>query len=93
MIKTSGQIVHGISFAALLNFSLSIGCTSTEKGDCCVFPFKYNGKYYDSCSFVDSSKPWCSLTSDFDKDKKFGYCAFKSKYKIQSRDRFCPYPC
>ena len=62
--------------------SLSLDCTSTEKGDCCVFPFKYKGAVYDSCTFADSSKPWCALTSDYDKDTKFGYCTFESKFVL-----------
>ena len=60
-------------------FSGNCTSTETEKGDCCVFPFNYKGATYHSCTFVDGFQPWCSLTSDYDTDKKFGYCAFKSK--------------
>ena len=64
------------------------GCTSTEKGDCCVFPFKYKGAVYDSCTFVDAIKPWCALTSDYETDKKFGFCTFKT-CEIKTTDGDC----
>ncbi|XP_036385207.1 matrix metalloproteinase-9-like isoform X2 [Megalops cyprinoides] len=42
----------------------------------CVFPFKYKGEEYESCMTADSSKyrPWCSVTSDYDKDGLWGFC-------------------
>nr|XP_020668991.1 matrix metalloproteinase-9-like [Pogona vitticeps] len=42
----------------------------------CVFPFTYNGKSYSSCTTVgeSSGKPWCSLTSNYNTDRKWKYC-------------------
>ena len=62
-------------------FCSVLGCLSTvtEKGDCCVFPFKYQRKKYNSCTLVGSSKLWCALTSDYDADMKWGYCTVKRK--------------
>ena len=48
--------------------------TRTSRSDCCVFPFIYQGRRYNSCTRVRSRRPWCSLTSSYDKDKLYGYC-------------------
>ncbi|XP_062854809.1 zinc finger protein 335-like [Trichomycterus rosablanca] len=42
----------------------------------CVFPFKFQGETYNSCTTEgrDDGYRWCATTSDFDKDKKFGFC-------------------
>uniref|UniRef100_A0A8D0CLB6 Fibronectin type-II domain-containing protein n=1 Tax=Scleropages formosus TaxID=113540 RepID=A0A8D0CLB6_SCLFO len=49
-------------------------CPSSEydiSPNYCVFPFKYNGQLYFSCTSVDSKheRLWCSLTSDYDQDR------------------------
>uniref|UniRef100_A0A8C9THU7 Fibronectin type-II domain-containing protein n=1 Tax=Scleropages formosus TaxID=113540 RepID=A0A8C9THU7_SCLFO len=54
-------------------------CPSSEydiSPNYCVFPFKYNGQLYFSCTSVDSKheRLWCSLTSDYDQDRLWGYC-------------------
>ena len=36
-----------------------------------MFPFKYRGRAYASCTTKNSKFPWCSLTSNYDKDKKW----------------------
>lgn len=46
----------------------------TAKGQCCFFPFVYRGKNYSDCTSENADKPWCSLTNDYDKDQKYGYC-------------------
>ena len=48
----------------------------THHGDgyCCHFPFVYDGKIYNSCTAVDSKIPWCSLTSNFQVHKQWGFC-------------------
>uniref|UniRef100_A0A8C9T8E0 Fibronectin type-II domain-containing protein n=1 Tax=Scleropages formosus TaxID=113540 RepID=A0A8C9T8E0_SCLFO len=53
-------------------------CPSSEydiSPNYCVFPFKYNGQLYFSCTSVDSKheRLWCSLTSDYDQDRLWGY--------------------
>lgn len=56
-------------------FDFSGSCrTRTSRSDCCVFPFIYHGRRYNSCTKVRSRRPWCSLTSSYDKDKLYGYC-------------------
>ncbi|KFV05821.1 Macrophage mannose receptor 1, partial [Pterocles gutturalis] len=45
----------------------------------CVFPFKFNGKWYAECipQSDDAGSFWCATSSDFDKDQFFGNCPLK----------------
>ena len=37
--------------------------TATTSGERCVFPFKYDGIDYDSCTYKDNGEtPWCATT-------------------------------
>ena len=48
----------------------------TEDGRTCAFPFIYKKKVYNSC--IETKKNyagWCSTTSNYDDDKKWGNCA------------------
>lgn len=45
-----------------------------SNGHCCVFPFKFNGKLYHSCTTDGRAKKWCSTTDNYSKDKKWGFC-------------------
>ena len=46
----------------------------TTRKNCCVFPFIYRRRRYTSCTSVKSKRPWCATTSNYDKDKMWGYC-------------------
>uniref|UniRef100_A0A8C0J8H0 Insulin like growth factor 2 receptor n=1 Tax=Chelonoidis abingdonii TaxID=106734 RepID=A0A8C0J8H0_CHEAB len=46
----------------------------TEKGELCVFPFKYKGKRYEDCIVDEEKRRWCATTNDYDKDGKWGFC-------------------
>ena len=48
--------------------------TRSSNGNCCVFPFIYRGKRYNRCSRVNSRRPWCANTPNYDVDKLYGYC-------------------
>ena len=45
-------------------------CQIETWGDCeCVFPFKYNGVLYNSCTDVDEERLWCA--TDVNEDQEF----------------------
>ncbi|XP_020779681.1 hepatocyte growth factor activator isoform X2 [Boleophthalmus pectinirostris] len=46
----------------------------TTTGKQCKFPFRQGGRIHHHCITVLSSRPWCSLTHNFDRDRKFGFC-------------------
>ncbi|XP_054457788.1 hepatocyte growth factor activator [Anoplopoma fimbria] len=41
----------------------------------CKFPFRQGGRIHHHCLTSRSSKQWCSLTHNFDRDRQWGYCA------------------
>nr|XP_058947716.1 mucin-1-like [Pocillopora verrucosa] len=43
-------------------------------GGCCVFPFEYNGVKHYTCTYLDHNKPWCSISTNFDRDGVWGEC-------------------
>ncbi|XP_065806314.1 hepatocyte growth factor activator isoform X1 [Labrus bergylta] len=47
----------------------------TTMGKECKFPFRQGGRIHHHCITVLSSRPWCSLTHNFDRDRQFGFCA------------------
>ena len=42
---------------------------------CCSFPFIYRGRRYNSCTKGKHNRPWCAMTPNYDRDKKWGNCA------------------
>ena len=64
---------------------------STGGNGNCTFPFNYDGYDVTRCLYVDGGwrgkgKQWCSTTSDFEKDKKMGFCATKGLYCLGYKD-------
>ncbi|XP_006119560.2 macrophage mannose receptor 1-like isoform X1 [Pelodiscus sinensis] len=47
----------------------------------CVFPFKFNSKWYAECTDAGRSDGWlwCGTTADFDEDRMYGFCPLKFK--------------
>ncbi|XP_073448057.1 matrix metalloproteinase-9-like isoform X2 [Aquarana catesbeiana] len=58
--------------------------TYTVDGQLCVFPFLYKSTWYMDCTGDGTSdgRIWCSITADYHKDKKWGYCQLKTIYTI-----------
>ncbi|XP_064097954.1 uncharacterized protein LOC135209201 [Macrobrachium nipponense] len=51
------------------------GEVRTEFGAPCVFPFRYGGRTYRSCTFNNSFRAWCATAVDDDRRKRdWGYC-------------------
>lgn len=42
----------------------------------CHFPFIFEGRSYSRCTTEGRKDglPWCATTSNYDKDKKYGFC-------------------
>ncbi|KAM7377339.1 hypothetical protein PAMA_013907 [Pampus argenteus] len=47
----------------------------TTMGKECKFPFRHGGRIHHHCITILSSRPWCSLTHNFDRDRLWGFCA------------------
>ncbi|XP_039996357.1 hepatocyte growth factor activator isoform X2 [Xiphias gladius] len=47
----------------------------TTTGKECKFPFRMGGRLHHHCITILSSRPWCSLTHNFDRDWQGGFCA------------------
>lgn len=73
-----------INVYTFLNCCVSLD-TYTVKGNDngapCVFPFKFGDKWYADCTDAGRSDGWfwCGTTSDYDVDKKYGFCPTKCK--------------
>ena len=52
-----------------------------SNGATCHFPFLLNGDEHFACTAEDSEDgmKWCGTTSNFDVDKKYGYCPLNGK--------------
>ncbi|CAH3116462.1 unnamed protein product, partial [Pocillopora meandrina] len=53
----------------------------TTSRHCCVFPFIYKGRRYNSCTRTRHSRRWCAITPNYDRDKKWGNCVSKNEIK------------
>ncbi|XP_046844832.1 uncharacterized protein LOC124438681 [Xenia sp. Carnegie-2017] len=55
---------------------------NTEGGNgnekCCQLPFTYKKILHHHCVTDGESRPWCSLTKDYDNDGVWAYCAGKN---------------
>ncbi|KAM9284675.1 LOW QUALITY PROTEIN: secretory phospholipase A2 receptor [Cariama cristata] len=40
----------------------------------CIFPFKYNNKWYYECTRDGREFDWCATTTHYEQDEKWGFC-------------------
>ncbi|XP_029382246.1 hepatocyte growth factor activator isoform X2 [Echeneis naucrates] len=64
----------------------------TTTGKECKFPFRQGGRIHHHCLTILFPRPWCSLTHNFDRDRKLGFCA-PEKTGIVHTSRRAPDPC
>jgi len=67
-------------------------CVAVITGFACVFPFKYKGKQYQSCSGIDETKPWCSHKVDSNGEHvsgRWGYCAASCVFNCNAKVTDC----
>jgi len=82
-----GYAKHGLIFSY---FCLILGPTralcpvrSTTDGDCCIFPFAYQGKEHHYCTSVDSQDLGCQTSSVNKQGQMYGTCNCKwCRYNI-----------
>ncbi|XP_067097484.1 cation-independent mannose-6-phosphate receptor [Osmerus mordax] len=60
--------------------------TVTKEGEVCVFPFIFQKSPYSQCTTEGRTdgKLWCSTTSNYDKDRKWGFCVKVSEKRQSS---------
>ncbi|CAK6952831.1 hepatocyte growth factor activator [Scomber scombrus] len=51
------------------------GKVLTTTGKECKFPFRQGGRIHHHCITILFSRPWCSITHNFDRDRRGGFCA------------------
>ncbi|XP_051500970.1 cation-independent mannose-6-phosphate receptor-like [Myxocyprinus asiaticus] len=58
----------------------------TDEDEVCAFPYNFMGKSYTNCTTEGRSdgRKWCATTSDYDKDKKWGFCSNAQRGKRHS---------
>ena len=49
-------------------------CGGTANGAKCVFPFKYKGIIYNSCTKTDHDQLWCATEPVYETNRKYGNC-------------------
>uniref|UniRef100_A0A3B1KII3 Fibronectin type-II domain-containing protein n=1 Tax=Astyanax mexicanus TaxID=7994 RepID=A0A3B1KII3_ASTMX len=62
--------LNSVSVFLVTNFTVN----GNSAGAPCAPSWIYNGNSYSSCTTVNYTKPWCSTTSNYDNDRKFGEC-------------------
>ncbi|XP_056620153.1 cation-independent mannose-6-phosphate receptor isoform X2 [Triplophysa dalaica] len=73
--------------AVMMQYSAGDPCPQvTDKDEVCIFPFKFLNKSYTECTTEGrtNGRKWCSTTSDFNRDKKWGFCSDAQRGKRQS---------
>ncbi|KAI4887566.1 hypothetical protein NFI96_029668, partial [Prochilodus magdalenae] len=51
-----------------------VTANGNSMGAPCVFPFFYDGYFYNDCISFDHSTSWCSTTDNYTRDGQWGEC-------------------
>ena len=51
------------------------------RGAACKFPFFYKNRFVYGCVYFNN-KTWCATTTNYNKDKRWGYCFPKCEFKL-----------
>eukprot|EP01084_Bolivina_argentea_P211580 359896_1 len=70
------QCIFGTLFlSTMIKITLSQStCGGNAANATCVFPFIWDGVSFDQCTTYGRERAWCSTTSNYGTDKKWGYC-------------------
>ncbi|XP_069026048.1 hepatocyte growth factor activator [Embiotoca jacksoni] len=65
----------------------------TTMGKECKFPFRQGGRIHHHCIAILATRPWCSLTHNFDRDRQWGFCAPEKTHISVHMSRRITNPC
>ncbi|XP_031550527.1 epididymal sperm-binding protein 1-like [Actinia tenebrosa] len=67
----------------------------TTSGEYCAFPFVYKGQHYNTWTLKNHDRFWCSTTTNYDEDKKWGNIPFGKGERIitlTTTGEYCVFP-
>lgn len=75
--ETHPTTISNVILTVLYTFDGNAG------GAPCVFPFTFLGEEYNGCTTEGRTDGyrWCATTSNFDTDKKYGFCPNRGEQK------------
>ena len=76
LMATRSLLAIVLSFTSFFQTSIALAtCEGNAENATCAFPFTFEGLSWNQCTYKGrGGRPWCSTTSDYDTDKKYGYC-------------------
>merc|ERR1712079_849090 len=79
VLETHSSLSLALALAVSLTSAQTYECIAADQSSCeCVFPFKYNGVTYNTCTRDGEDKEWCATGPNADGeyvgDSRFGWC-------------------
>lgn len=66
--------LHSFNLCFFFFFPETYTLLGNSFGFPCVFPFKYNNKWYYECTKDGKESEWCATTTHYEEDEKWGFC-------------------